>query len=93
MAAQPRTQPAHASERPGETDLQCGAYSSPPCFMHELDPAFLGVAPDPEPSSEPRSGSEEPIRTASSSTAPTEIVRPGPCLPSHRGTLGGRSRP
>jgi hypothetical protein len=23
-------------------------YASPPCFMHELDPAYLGLAPDRE---------------------------------------------
>jgi hypothetical protein len=23
-------------------------YASPPCFMHELDPSYLGLAPDPE---------------------------------------------
>ncbi|MGH6886431.1 MAG: hypothetical protein ACREGK_10210, partial [Geminicoccales bacterium] len=22
-------------------------YASPPCFMHELDPSYLGLAPDP----------------------------------------------
>lgn len=28
-------------------DLEVGAYSSPPCFLHELDPSFLGFATAP----------------------------------------------
>lgn len=28
---------------PDEDDLDTGCYASPPCFMHELDPAFLGL--------------------------------------------------
>jgi 5-formyltetrahydrofolate cyclo-ligase len=27
-----------------------GAYASPPCFMHELDPAYLGLQRNPDPS-------------------------------------------
>jgi hypothetical protein len=25
-----------------------GLYASPPCFMHELDPAYLGLQPSPD---------------------------------------------
>ena len=71
MAAQPRTQPVPRSEQPGETELEFGAYSSPPCFMHALDPVFLSAAPDPEPSSEPRSQGVEAHRPAASAASPT----------------------
>lgn len=29
-------------------DEAWGEYSSPPCFMHELDPAYSGLAPEPD---------------------------------------------
>lgn len=31
-----------------EPDEGEGAYASPPCFMHELDPAYLGLPPRPD---------------------------------------------
>ena len=30
-----------------EDDRVEGAYASPPCFMHELDPVYGGIVPDP----------------------------------------------
>jgi hypothetical protein len=32
---------------PGEDELVFGAYSSPPCFLHELDPSYLDPADAP----------------------------------------------
>ncbi len=26
-----------------------GTFASPPCFMHEVDPAYMGLAPEPDP--------------------------------------------
>lgn len=56
---------AKTSEKPDElTDTwkgEYGEYSSPPCFMHELDLAFLGLPtgadPTPEAHSPPTSAS------------------------------------
>jgi 5-formyltetrahydrofolate cyclo-ligase len=42
-ATEPPEPPSDASER---CVTEYGAYSSPPCFMHELDPSFLGLAAD-----------------------------------------------
>lgn len=52
MVPQLKTQPAPAYEQPGEMELVFGTYSSPPCFLHELDPDFLGVAANPGPRQE-----------------------------------------
>jgi 5,10-methenyltetrahydrofolate synthetase len=32
----------------GDDDSEPGSYASPPCFMHELDPAYLGLPMTPE---------------------------------------------
>lgn len=34
-----------AKDRPADEEKQ-GAFSSPPCYMHELDPTYLGLATD-----------------------------------------------
>jgi len=31
-----------------DDDSGQGGYASPPCFMHELDPAYLGLTPEPD---------------------------------------------
>ena len=31
-----------------DDDSGQGGYASPPCFLHELDPAYLGLAPEPD---------------------------------------------
>ncbi|MEZ5816612.1 MAG: 5-formyltetrahydrofolate cyclo-ligase [Hyphomicrobiaceae bacterium] len=35
------------SSSPPDDDEGQGSYASPPCFMHELDPLYGGIAPDP----------------------------------------------
>jgi hypothetical protein len=40
------------------------SYASPPCFMHELDPAYLGLAP--EPAGRADDGEVEPTEDAGS---------------------------
>lgn len=36
-----------AGSTPIDDDQEPGEYASPPCFMHELDPAYFGLAPAP----------------------------------------------
>ncbi|MGE0767491.1 MAG: 5-formyltetrahydrofolate cyclo-ligase [Hyphomicrobiaceae bacterium] len=36
----------NTSSRPDDDEAQ-GSYASPPCLMHELDPLYGGIAPDP----------------------------------------------
>lgn len=36
------------SRQPPEGQVELGTYSSPPCFMHELDPSFVGLSAGPE---------------------------------------------
>ncbi|QGY04601.1 hypothetical protein MMSR116_23835 [Methylobacterium mesophilicum SR1.6/6] len=45
------------------TASEFGTYSSPPCFMHELDPAFLGFA-STDDEGLPGPQSQNPERTA-----------------------------
>ncbi|WP_431311197.1 hypothetical protein [Methylobacterium nigriterrae] len=35
--------PESARPHPAEGPATLGTYSSPPCFMHELDPSFVGL--------------------------------------------------
>ena len=72
---QPKAQAARAHERPDERDLEFGAYSSPPCFMHELDPGFLGVSPDPHPRSALRPQVRDAVQPAPRPEAPAEPER------------------
>lgn len=55
MASSPTRPNDHAAEPPEPDDRVYGAYSSPPCFMHELGPDFLGPTPDDGPSPDPLS--------------------------------------
>lgn len=49
MASSPTKPRDESSGSPDDDAGAFGAYSSPPCFMHELDRDFLGLAPDQEP--------------------------------------------
>ncbi|MDO9461047.1 MAG: hypothetical protein Q7N95_13185 [Alphaproteobacteria bacterium] len=31
-----------------DRDDGTGQYASPPCFLHELDPAYMGLTPEPD---------------------------------------------
>jgi 5-formyltetrahydrofolate cyclo-ligase len=56
MASPPTRPNGQAAEPPEPDDRAYGAYSSPPCLMHELGPDFLGSMPDrdPPPGSRPQ---------------------------------------
>lgn len=32
-----------------DNEGRCGTFASPPCFMHEVDPAYMGLAEAPDP--------------------------------------------
>jgi 5-formyltetrahydrofolate cyclo-ligase len=53
MASSPTRPNDQAAEPPEPADRVYGAYSSPPCLMHELGPDFLGPMPDHDPSPYP----------------------------------------
>jgi len=44
----------HAPARPkdGPAEEEIGECSSPPCYLHEIDPAYAGL--DPKPKAEPK---------------------------------------
>ena len=45
----------HAPARPkdGPAEDEIGECSSPPCYLHEIDPAYAGL--DPKPKAKPKS--------------------------------------
>jgi 5-formyltetrahydrofolate cyclo-ligase len=57
-------------------------YASPPCFMHELDPSYLGLAPDREagPADQDLAGStrprDQPTKAAYWSSSGNTVARP-----------------
>jgi 5-formyltetrahydrofolate cyclo-ligase len=55
----PRRSP---SAPPDRSEAEYGTYSSPPCFLHELDPGFPGFAADRDPAGDapPREGGRLP---------------------------------
>lgn len=40
--------------------LEFGEYSSPPCFMHELEPSYLGFTGDAKPATAPQTPAADP---------------------------------
>lgn len=63
MASPPTRPKDHAAEPPEPDDPAYGAYSSPPCFMHELGPDFLGPMPGrPEPLPQDGPGERRVVR-------------------------------
>ena len=48
----------HAPARPkdGPAEDEIGECSSPPCYLHEIDPAYAGL--DPKPKTKPRKRDE-----------------------------------
>ncbi len=44
MPSDPARPPEPPAATSGKDDLVFGAYSSPPCFLHELDPSYLSPA-------------------------------------------------
>lgn len=46
----------HAPARPkdGPAEDEIGECSSPPCYLHEVDPAYAGLAPKPKAKPSPK---------------------------------------
>ncbi len=75
MPSDPTRAPEGVPVSPSRDELDFGAYSSPPCFLHELDPSFLGLADAPPPGPD-----DIPMPDAShaswSLTADADVVTP-----------------
>lgn len=75
MPSDPTRAPEGVSASPSRDEPDFGAYSSPPCFLHELDPSFLGLADAPAPGPD-----DIPMPDAShaswSLTADADVVAP-----------------
>lgn len=65
--------PAGAAAGPGWDQDPNGpaTFASPPCFMHELDPAYLGLVPEPEHDRPDPAGEAEDESSAAGAGAPS----------------------
>jgi hypothetical protein len=46
--------PARPKDGPAEDEI--GECSSPPCYLHDIDPAYAGLDPKPKPKAKPKAG-------------------------------------
>lgn len=80
MPSDPTRAPEPVPASLGPADPEFGAYSSPPCFLHELDPNFLGLpdAPARDPDDIPM---PDAPHASWSLTADADVVAPSGTSP------------